>query len=246
MNNPSIPHNREAEEALLGSLMINPSLIPTINLEASAFYIRRNGTIFAAMQKIGDGLDIITLSEELDKNGELDQAGGMSYLTGLITQVPASYNAEHYAKIVRDHARNRNDIQIANMIAQGAYNGGVDRAKVVDLLTKNADTSGGAKKLSESLGEFCGMVEERAKDPKDIWGIPTGLIDLDRRTGGVHKQQTEIIVGSPGVGKTTLLLQRALYMARTGHPGAIYELEMDIPRLVARRLMMLTRVPTPA
>jgi len=245
-----IPRSREAEEALLGSLIIAPELMPTIALKPEYFYIVRHQWIFAAMQELdrrGITFDLVTLSEELNKHDRLTELGGPAYLTALINQSPTSLNASHYADIVRDKASRRNDIKIANMIAEGAFNGGVDRAKAIDLLTKNSDNGKGATPLADSLPEFMDLVEKRAMNPKDVWGIDTGLPDLNKRTGGLHKQQTTMLVGAPGVGKTTLMLQIALHAAQKDCSVAIYELEMDLqPRLISRLMFMLTGVPSRA
>jgi len=250
MEIPSIPHSREAEEALLGSLIITPELLPEITTTPDEFYITRHRWIFAAMRELDkrkQAIDFVTLSEELAKHDQLNELGGQAYITALINQSPNSYNATHYADIIRDKASRRADLKIANMIAEGAYNGGVDRARMVDLLTKNSHNGRGAVRLSSGLPEFMSMVEERAKEPRDVWGYATGLPDLDNRIGGLQKQQTTMLVGSPGVGKTTLMLQIALHLAKSGHPGVIYELEMDMqPRLIGRLMSMLTGVPVRA
>ena len=250
MDTPAIPHSREAEEALLGSLIINPSLLPEITLNPKHFYIHRHQWIFSAMRELdsrGIEFDLITLSEQLEKHKQLEELGGFAFLTALINQSPSSYNATHYADIIKDKAGRRDDIKVANMIAEGAFNGGVDRAKMIDMLTKNTDAGAGAVPISSGLAEFSALVEERAKNPCDVWGIETGLVDLDKRTGGLHKQQTTMIVGAPGVGKTTLMLQIALNAAKQGIPGAIYELEMDMqPRLLSRLMFMLEGIPTRA
>ena len=239
-------YSKEAEEALLGSLMINPELMPEIVLSPDNFYIARHKWIFAAMQELnnrGVEFDLITLSEELRE--KMKEIGGQAYLTELIAQSPMSYNATYYADIIRDKASRRGDLLVANMIATGAHNGGVDRAKAIDMLTKNTQGKG-ARLLSDGLGDFVKQVEERSKDPKDVWGISTGLPDLDVRLGGMQRQQTTMLVGAPGVGKTTLMLQISLHMAQAGSPGTIYELEMDYDRIVSRLILMLTGVPTRA
>ena len=247
---PAIPHSREAEEALLGSLMIAPELLPEIVLRPKDFYIVRHQWIFQAMRDLEEkkqAIDIVTLSELLEHRGQLKELGGGAYLTTLTMQSPNSYNAIHYADIVLDKANRRRDLGVANMIVEGAYNGGVDRARMVDMLTQNADNRRGAVRLSTGLKEFGDMVAERSKDPRDVWGFPTGIVDLDNRVHGLQKQQTTMFVGSPGVGKTTIMLQIALNLAKDNHPGVIYELEMDMqPRLIARLMMMLTNVPVSA
>lgn len=250
MDAPSIPYSKEAEEALLGSLIINPEIMPEITLRGDEFYVTRHKWIFDAMRKLDEqsqAIDMVTLSEELAKHGQLEELGGSAYITALITQSPNSYNAPHYADIIRDKARRRSDLKIANMIAEGAFNGGVDRAKMVDLLTKNSNNGRGAVRLSTGLVDFTRMVEERAESPRDVWGYSTGIVDLDNRIGGLQKQQTTMLVGAPGVGKTTLMLQMALHLAKSGRPGVVYELEMDMqPRLIARLMSMMVGVPVRA
>ena len=187
-------------------------------------------------------IDLVTLSNELGDN--LVEIGGPAYLMALVGPNFFSHNAEHYADIVKEKAGRRNDLEIANAIANGAYNGGVDRAKAISRLTKNENIKNGAKPLREDLSSFMDMVSERAKSPRDIWGMSTGFPDIDKVLGGLQKQQTTMLVGAPAVGKTTLLLQWVLNLAKGGHGVALYEMEMDKnPRLIARLVQMLTGVP---
>jgi replicative DNA helicase len=235
-------YNRDAETALLGAVLIDPSQLHVLTIKPDEFYIDIHKAIWRAFNetsKRGD-IDIITVSDELSRRGS---DVGSAYLTSLITTSPASYNAEYYAAIVSDFARRRADLQIANLIAQGAHGEGVDRAKVIDMLTTNAGVGDGAVPISGLLSGFYTGVEERSKAPADVWGVSTGLSSLDRATGGLHKQQTTMLAGSPGVGKTTLLLQIILHAAMHGHSCGVYELEMDADRLIGRIVSMLTSVP---
>jgi len=236
-----LPNDVTAERAVLGSILINPELRPQITLPADDFYIQRHRLIFEAMRDI-EVLDLLTLTAELEKRHQLKEIGGQSYLLELLTSCENSFNLPGYIAIVKDKASRRRDLQIASLIAAGAYNGGVDRAKAIDMLTRNETIEHGAVRISEGLRRFTEQVEERAKDPKDVWGISTGLPDLDN----LHKQQTMMLVGAPGVGKTTLMLQIALKAAIAGHAGAIYELEMDEVNLIKRLMTMLENVPARA
>ncbi len=240
-----IPHDADAEQAILGSILINPELRPEVTLQTDEFYIHRNRWIYDAMMEL-KVLDILTLSAELKKRKQLDEVGGMGYLTSLVTACENTYNLPGYIEIVKDMASRRRDIEIARMIHIGAHNGGVDRAKAIDMLTRNESVERGAVRIGEGLRVFTEEVEERAKNPRDVWGISTGLPDLDNLTGGLHKQQTSMLVGAPGVGKTTLMLQIALKAALAGHPVAIYELEMDQENLIKRLMTMLMNVPSRA
>jgi replicative DNA helicase len=239
--------NVEAESAVLGAVLIAPDeTIPTLTLKPEDFYIHKNRYVWEAVSRLSTkrvAVDVLTLSDELERSGHLQEIGGPAYLTSLTISAPSSLNAEHYAGIVQDYARRRQDVEIANLIAKGAYNGGVDRAKVIELLTTNTGIDRGAVPVGDLLGAFYSNVEERSKNPKDVWGIPSGLPTVDKATGGWQSHTATMIAGSPGVGKTTLLLQVILEAAKRGHNSAIYELEMDNERLIGRIVSMLTGVP---
>jgi replicative DNA helicase len=240
-----IPHNVEAERAVLGSLLINPYSIHEVGwLKSEHFYIAKNQWVWSAMLALMERnvpIDIVTLNEELARMDRLEEIGA-TYTTMLINQSPASYNVEHYARIVMEYAQRRTDLQIANAIAIGAYGSGVDRAHMIDLLTKNSGNSAGALPVKDLLSAFYDEIVERSKSPRDVWGISTGLSALDHATGGLQKQQTTMLAGPPGIGKTTLLIQLMLEGAKQGGRVGIYELEMDTPRLLARITSMLTGI----
>ena len=245
MTNP-IPHNVEAERATIGSVLINPEALQQVAwLKSEHFYMHRHQFIWTAMVSLdsqGKPIDLLTVYDEIERMGKAQDLDSV-YITSLINEVPTSINVEHYAGIVLDYAQRRADLQIANEIANGAYGEGVDRAKIIDLLTRNSNVQNGAAPIGDLLNTFYDTVEERAKNPKDIWGISTSFPSFDKVTGGLQKHTTTMLAGSPGVGKTTLLLQILLYAARAGYKTAIYELEMDAERLIARILSMLTGVP---
>lgn len=235
-------HSVSAEEALLGAVLIDPDQLPLLTITPEEFYVFKNRMVWEAIRR-AKSVDVVTVADELQRENQLEAVGGFAYLTKLVSRPPDSGNAEHYSQIVKDYARRRQDVQIANLIAQGAYGEGVDRAKVIDMLTSNTEIEKGAARVSHLLNPFYAGVEERAKDPKDTWGIPSGLSSLDKVTGGWQAQQTTMLAGSPGVGKTTMLLQFILESAKRGHHTALYELEMDNERLIARLISMLTGVP---
>lgn len=241
---PCIPHSREAEEAVIGSALIDPDAIRLVAwLKPDAFYIHRNRWIWEAMvymDEKGVAVDLITIGDELvRRNYDVQPA----YITSLITQTPTSLNIEHHAQIVANYAERRTDIQIANKIASGAYSkDGVDRAAIIDMLTRNTSDRSGALPLRSYLSAFYEEVVERSKSPCEVWGISSGISGVDKATGGWQAEQTTLLAGSPGVGKTTLMLQFMLEAAKHGYKVGIYELEMDAHRLLGRIVQMLTSV----
>lgn len=131
----------EAEESLLGSVLIDPDVLPLLKMQASHFNIHKHRFIWEAFDKLlsaKSAVDVVTVSDQLEKDGVLAKIGGSAFLTALINRTPSSINAEHYAAIVSDYARRRQDVLIADMIVKGAHNGGVDRTRVIDLLNNNA------------------------------------------------------------------------------------------------------------
>lgn len=219
-----IPHNREAEEATVGAVLINPKIFFDIQfLTANDFYIHRNKWIWEAYIRLNEQrtpVDLLTLSEELDRMGLLAEVGGSAYLTSLINQVPSSLNAASYARIVEGHAIRRNMISAANTIAKAAYD---ESTKIAEVFSKAATAvnqvvrSANSSKLitiAESIAKVDRMVEANSK-LEHMPGIQTPLVDLNRLMGGgAQKTDVNVLAGRPGQGKTSLLMQIALHAAK--------------------------------
>ena len=237
------PSNREAETALLGSVLIDPECMDELELTSEAFYIHRNRWIWEAFEHLrstNTPIDFLTVCSHLTKAGRLEEIGGEAYLSDLINQTPTSIHAPAYAKLVKKEAENREYLSIADLLANGAYKSNVDVATVIDRLIKAQLVEGGSSSVSESLREMDKHVQERTANPCRVWGIPTGLYDWDNSTGGLHPQQATLVVGPPEVGKTTFVLQVGIDVAivQKRHV-AIYEMEMDTERLLNRAIYML-------
>jgi replicative DNA helicase len=229
----AIPHNREAEEATIGAILINPDVIPFIAriITPHDFYIHRHQWICEAVFHLWEKkepIDFLTISDELQKRGHLDDIGGPAYLTALLNQVPTSLHAEAYAKKVKDCSIRRNALTAANTIATLAYNEAAEIEEVMATSTKavqNAFT-GAVQDRAENIGDIVsrvsGLVHERAEN-ETAPGIPTGFLDLDKNLGG-GLQNTDflILAGRPGKGKSSLLDQIAYNAVRTGHKW-VYE-----------------------
>jgi replicative DNA helicase len=193
-----------------------------------------------ALRSRGFSVDILTVSEELERAGKLTEVGGPAYLAELIGNTPSSMGAESYAQIITEKAGRRRLLDAANSLARAAYDEGkpIDDAviAVTQLLTGSIQPRGAAVHLSKYVEELMDDVEERSKNPKDIWGLETGVLDFDKITGGLQAGEVCYLGGDPGIGKSILSMQMGIGMATKNHPGAIYSLEMKgLP--VTRRIV---------
>lgn len=243
-----MPYNQEAEKALLGCVMINPSIFDQVAITAGEFYLARHQfiwTAFANLARRGVAIDFVTLTDELERDGHLKEIGGAAYVTSLLTEVPSTLHADHYAKIVRDRARRRAMIITASGLAAAAYNDTADldtsAAQAIDALSSGS-TQGELLPISKAVSQVIDYVDERQQNPKKIWGIPTGFADLDRLTGGMTGLW--YIGGAPGVGKSILMLQILIQAAKRGCGSALFSLEMSSAAQVIRAVSGESKVPT--
>jgi replicative DNA helicase len=248
---PAALYSKGAEAALLGSLLIDPGQFLELDLELDDFYIQRNRWVFEAMQAIaarGGKPDVVTLSEEIERRGNLDEIGGVGYLLELSIQTPSSLGSGQYARIVREYAQRRRMVQIANGMAKAAYNldANLEAAAgdAVDALTRGIRPKAGAVHISHYVDDLEGAILERSANPGAVWGIPTGILDYDKATGGLQPGEVVYIAGEPGVGKSILSMQMGFNMGRAGFPGAIYSLEMGGRQVVQRALSASARIET--
>jgi replicative DNA helicase len=251
---PSIPHSREAEEAVVGAVLINPEAYYDVAqfLSADDFYIHRHKFIWEAFTRLHEQripLDLLTLSEELDRVGQLTDIGGSAYLTSLINQVPSSLNAESYGRIVEGHAIRRKMIDAANKIASLAYN----EENIVDTVMDEAEKAvfnvserrlkHDLQPISAVLSDYYDRIDDLAKRPEEVVGVPTGFIDLDRILTGLQPSDLLIIAGRPGQGKTGFLLSVAKNAAMTHKKKvAIFSLEMSNEQVVQRLIAQETGI----
>ena len=245
-----IPHSREAEEAVLGAVMINPEIYYDVAefLQAADFYIHRHVWIWEAFTRLNQRripIDLLTLSEEIDREGRLDETGGPAYLTSLVNQVPSSLNAESYGRIVEGHALRRRMIQTANKIATLAYDESLETAVAMEksafvfedtLLRK---TGFGLTPLSGHLSSAYDRIDLSSRT-KELPGIATGLVDLDRKLGNLQKGTLYVVAGRPGRGKTSLKLTFAQNAALADKRVAVFSLEMSNEKITNRLLAQET------
>lgn len=254
-----LPHNMEAEQSLLGSMLLSHEAIPDaidVGVTADDFYREAHGHIFNAITHLyatGEPSDPITVSEELKSLGVLEDVGGQLYLHTLMSVVPTAANARYYAQIVQRNALLRALIHVANQVASLAYespedvNAAVDRAE--SLIFQVAH-----KRISEKFVHIKGLLEESFEaieklnlENRRVTGLPTGFLDLDEKTAGLQPSDLIIIASRPGMGKTSLVLNIAQHVALTEKiPVAIFSLEMSRLQLAQRLMCSEARIDASA
>ena len=251
---PSIPHSREAEEAVVGAVLINPEAYYDVAqfLQADDFYIHRHKWIWEAFTRLHEQrtpVDMLTLSEELDRVDQLAELGGPAYLTALINQVPSSLNAESYGRIVEAHSIRRKMITAANQIASLAYNEEslvetvMDEAEKAVFNVSERRLKHDLVPISSVLSEYYDRIDDLAKRSDEIFGVPTGFIDLDKLLSGLQPSDLLIIAGRPGQGKSGFLLSVAKNAALTHKKHvAVFSLEMSNEQVVQRLISQQTGI----
>ena len=250
----AVPHSREAEEAVVGAVFINPEVYYDIAqfLTADDFYIHRHKWIWEAFTSLHEQrvpIDLLTVSDELERRGQLNEIGGPAYLTSLVNQVPSSLNAESYGHIVEGYSVRRKMINAANQIASIAYN---EKSSIDDVMNESekAVFNVSERRLKHDLvpikkvaSDFYDRIDDLAKRADDIVGVPTGFIDLDKMLTGLQPSDLLIIAGRPGQGKTGFLLSIAKNAGLTHKKHvAIFSLEMSNDQVVQRLISQETGI----
>ncbi len=250
------PHNRQAEEAVIGAVLINPDSFFDLGqfLKSDDFYIVRNGWIWASFTRLHENrtpIDFLTVVEDLEKNNQLADAGGSAYLMALINQTPTSLHAEAYGHMVEETAMRRRMLTSANDLARLAYDQKTSLDTVIDTAEKSIfaiserRTHKDVLPIKEVLSDYYDRVDKLSTRSEDIYGVPTGLDDLDRLLGGLQKSDLLIIAGRPSTGKTGFLLSIAKNAAqRYKKHVAMFSLEMSNEQLVQRLIAQETGIDT--
>lgn len=240
MNTIEQIYSRHAEEAVLGAVLIDPECYKSVPITTDEFYVERNRWIWDAIGTIarrGDVADFVTLGAELDKRGKLGEVGGEVYLLELINQCPSAMNVSGYAAVVREKAKRRHMVRIANELAQAAYDQEADVSTAVsttlDKLSKSIVSTRGARHIAEFLDLLYDEVDAASQNPTDIVGIPTGFRDWDKY-GGLARGEVLKLTGDPGVGKSLLSFDVIMNAAKCGYKCALYEMEMTGLQVVRR------------
>ncbi len=249
-----VPHSREAEEAVLGSVLINPEAYYDVAqfLQAGDFYIHRHRFIWEAFNRLHERrvpLDFLTVSEELDQMGHLAEIGGPAYLTSLINNVPTSLHAEAYGRLVEETSIRRRMLEAANDIAKLAYQEELGIDSVMDEAEKavfgvsERRMTRDLESIRQVLSDYYDRIDQLYRRGDDIYGVPTGFIDLDRMLNGLQPSDLLIVAGRPGMGKTAFMLSIAKNAAQIHKKHvAIFSLEMSNEQLVQRLIAQETGI----
>jgi len=243
-----MPFSLEAEQSVLGSIMIDPSCMDTIAtlISRDDFYLPEHGSIFSAMQSMylkSRNIDVVTLIDELVISGTYDEAGGNSYLKLIAETVPTSANAVDYAKIVRDKAILRQLIEAGEDIAEAAYAGEDEAERLVEYAEAKVFriAEGRENKNFVHIRDALLQVYERLKllkeNPEEVRGTPTGFEGLDNVIVGLGKSDLVLVGARPGMGKTSFAMNRATASAiATNKTVCVFSLEMSAEQLANRML----------
>ena len=254
------PHSVEAEQAVIGGLLIDTQAWDQVGdlITAEDFYRPDHQLIFGALAELiahGKPADVVTASGQLERSGRLEDAGGMGYLGTLARDTPTAANVRAYAEIVRERSLLRRLISAGRTITAAALaNDGraardlVDEAEkqVFQIAEQSTGRRDGAVKVSTLLPQLIDKIDAWHSDPTSMRGLPTGFADFDRKTGGLRPGDLVIVAGRPSMGKTTLAMNIAEYAAV--NPGtrssvAIFSMEMPAEQLLTRMLSSIGGVP---
>ncbi|QDE32570.1 MULTISPECIES: replicative DNA helicase [Shewanella] len=252
------PHSIEAEQSVLGGLMLDAEAWDRVSeaVVSEDFYSRSHRMIFAAMQRLmesGQPLDLITVSEQLEIEDQLDDAGGFAYLGEIAKNTPSAGNILSYADIVRERAVVRDMIAVAHEIADAGYNPeGRDSSSLLDLAeTKvfkiaemRTNANEGPENIKSILEKTVDRIEQLYNNPHNgVTGVSSGFNDLDKMTAGFQSGDLIIVAARPSMGKTTFAMNLCEQAAMNeDKPVLIFSLEMPSEQIMMRMLASLGRV----
>lgn len=241
------PNSEEAEQSVLGSVFLQPeSLIDAMEyLTPADFYHHANQIIFQAMINLNDqnlAIDVVTMRNELESHHQLEDIGGIGYLSDLAMATPTARNISYYAKIVEEKSMLRNLIGAANHIIKDSYQQDDDAATILDDAERQIMDVGqnrnrnGFKQISDVLTESLANIDALTQNDSTVTGLSTGYADLDKITAGLHPDELLILAARPGVGKTAFALNIAQNIGTRNEDTsiAIFSLEMGAEQLVNR------------
>lgn len=248
------PHNLDAEVSVLGSMLLSKDAIADVSelIGPEDFYRGAHRTMFEAARDLydrGEPVDPVTLSDELERRGQLDAVGGVVAIHDIVSRVPTAANAVYYAKIVAEQALRRRLIDAGTEIARFGYDTSMGAAEAVDTaealvyqVAQRRSTSDFTP-MKELLNQSFALIERLSESNSELTGLATGFIDLDRLTSGLQPSNLVILAARPAMGKSTLAMNIAAHVAvELRRPTVLFSLEMSQMELVQRVLAGEARV----
>lgn len=248
------PHSLEAEQSVLGAMILSKEAINTAieKLHKEDFYKNANGEIFEAIVSLfnrDEPVDIITLSEELKKRGTLENVGGVTYLTDLTGGVVTTTNVKYYCDIVKEKAILRRLIESCDNIIAKSYEANEDVNSIIEEAEKSIFdiTQGridkGFAPIKDVLLDSFSKMEEMAAREGELTGLTTGFVDIDNKLSGMQKSDLILLAARPSMGKTALGINIATNAAmKAGASVAVFSLEMSKEQLVQRIISSVSHV----
>lgn len=248
------PHSVESEQSILGSIILDKDAIITVaeTINPSDFYKEAHKIIYESMLSLNSNnepIDLITLIEELRKEGHLDNIGGISYLTSLSTIVPTTSNVKYYANIVKEKSVMRQLIKASNEIINLGYDASTDVQEILNKAEKNIfdisqEKSGDdIQPINAVLQDTFDMIENLCTEKKEVTGITTGFKDLNKKINGLQRTDLILLAARPAMGKTAFSLNLVQNAALKGDASvAVFSLEMSKEQLVQRMLSAQSNV----
>jgi replicative DNA helicase len=248
------PQSSEAEESVLGAILIDGDAIIEVSetLKASDFYKPANSKVYAAvlsLYELRQPIDILTVSEELERRGQIEEIGGRAALADLCDRTPTAVHAKQYAKIVERKAVLRGLISAAGRIASIGYEDPADAIEAIDraeselFAISERRTVSGFTSIETLLSEAYDRLDHLHQNRGQLMGLRTGFTDIDSNTQGLQASDFIVLAARPSVGKTSLALNIAEYAAvREGKSVGVFSLEMSKEQLVLRLLSSVTQI----
>ncbi len=247
------PHNIEAEQSILGALLIDRDALSEVSgkLKPYVFYLEKHKEIYEAIVSLYEEslpVDIVTVSDMLSKRGTLDKVGNMDYIAQLASSVVTTANVSHYVSIIQDKALLRDLINSSGKIVDLGYQATMEGVEVLNEAEKSVfDISQGLNRtglehINTLLDTTFSQLEELCVNKGDLTGVPSGFVDLDRKTSGFQKSDLVLVAARPAMGKTSFVLNVAVNAALRGFPVAVFSLEMSRIQLVNRILALESMV----
>ncbi len=248
------PQSSEAEESVLGAILIDGDAITEVSetLKATDFYKPANSKVYAAvlsLYELRQPIDILTVSEELERRGQIEEIGGRAALADLCDRTPTAVHAKQYAKIVERKAVLRGLISAAGRIASIGYEDPADAIEAIDraeselFAISERRTASGFTSIETLLGQAYERLDHLHQNRGQLMGLRTGFTDIDNKTQGLQASDFIVLAARPSVGKTSLALNIAEYAGvREGKSVGVFSLEMSKEQLVLRLLSSVTKI----